>query len=343
MTAGSIGVLGTGSGLADNEVTNADLAERFEVSADWMVQKTHIRTRRYAGPGQATSDLAAAAARAALADSGRTADDIDFLIVSTSTGDSPQPATACLVQHAIGADRAACFDVNVACSGFVYALALAHALLSVSATVHARTDGPGHALVVGADVYSRILDPSDPRVSVLGADGAGAAVVGPVPADRGFLGFGLASRGDRSGLITIEAGGSRCPTTHETVDRGGHHLRMQGRAVREFVLANLPPALDQLVARCGSRLGDVDHFFPHQPNGVLIDQLAKEAGLTGAETHRTVERLGNMGSASVPVTLDEANRAGRLRDGDLVLLAGFGAGMSVGTCLLRWAGTGADR
>jgi 3-oxoacyl-[acyl-carrier-protein] synthase-3 len=324
-----VGILGTGSYLPKEEIGNAEIAERVGVTPEWIERKTHIRTRRFAAPGEATSDLAAHAATAALEQAGLDVDQVDYLIVSTSTGDHPQPPTAYVVQHALGAYRAACLDVNVVCSGFVYALALAHSLVA---------QNPGtYALVVAADVYSRILDQSDRRTAILFADGAGAAVVGPAPDDGGIIEFGLVSRGDAHGLIRVEAGGSRLPASAETVADGGHYFRMEGRKVREFVEREVPPALAGLARRAGVDLADVDHFVPHQANGVMIDDLVRICGLTSATTHRTVEKYGNTGSASVAVALDEANRAGQLEPGQLVLLAGFGGGMAIGSCLLRWA------
>ncbi|MGW0244761.1 3-oxoacyl-ACP synthase III family protein [Micromonospora chalcea] len=328
MSGTATGILGTGSYLPKHEVTSAELAERVGVEPDWIERKTQITSRRYAAPDEATSDLATRAAERALAQSGLPADRVDYLIVSTSTGDSPQPPTSYLVQDALGATRAACFDVNVVCSGFVYGLALAQGLLAVN---------PGrHALVVGADVYSRSLDFDDRRTAVLLGDGAGAAVVGPVPEGSGFLAFDLSSVGSAHGLIHVAAGGSRLPASAETVADGGHFFRMDGRGVRDFVFTHVPPALRGLADRAGVGLDEVDHFVPHQPNGVLLSELVRRCGLTGAHTCRTLERYGNVGSASVPVTLDDANRTGRLRLGDLVLLAGFGGGMSLGAGLLRW-------
>ncbi|WP_280725936.1 ketoacyl-ACP synthase III [Kitasatospora sp. MAA4] len=322
------GILGTGSYLPKQEIDNTEVAARTGVSEEWIARKTEILCRRYAAPDEATSDLAAQAGEAALAQAGLAAEEIDYLIVSTSTGDSPQPPTSTLVQHLLGARRAACLDVNVVCSGFVYALALAHSLTSTH---------PGRrALVIAADVYSRILDFDDHRTATLLGDGAGAAVVGPVPAPYGFLDFGLSSRGDAHRLIRVEAGGSRLPASHQTVDEGGHFFRMDGRGVSEFVMENVPGAVADLVAGAGVRLDEVDHLVPHQANGVLLRQLVELIGVPNARTHRTLERYGNVGSASVAVALDDANRSGALRNGDLVVLAGFGGGMAIGTGLLRW-------
>ncbi|MCH0567476.1 MULTISPECIES: 3-oxoacyl-ACP synthase III family protein [unclassified Streptomyces] len=328
----NIGILSTGSYLPKREVGNDEVAERVGVTPEWIERKTQILSRRYAAPHEATSDLAVRAGTQALEQAGLSADQIDYIIVSTSTGDFPQPPTSYLVQHGLGAYSAACFDVNVVCSGFVYALALARSLVAVSPD--------SRVLVIGADLYSRILDFGDRRTAVLFADGAGAAVVGSVPAPHGILGIDLASRGDAHHLIRVEAGGSRNPATAETVADGGHFFRMDGRAVRDFVADNVPPALVALARRVGVTLPQVNHFVPHQANGVMLGEVVERAGLGNAHTHRTLRKYGNVGSASVPVALDEAHRGGALSPGDLVLLAGFGGGMAIGASLLTW-GAGA--
>ncbi|MFG1974942.1 3-oxoacyl-ACP synthase III family protein [Nonomuraea fuscirosea] len=318
----AVGIVATGSYLPKEEVGNEELAAAAGVTPEWILARTRISSRRFAAAGESTADLAVRAAQQAL-------DRIDpaelgHVIVSTSTADTPQPPVSVTVQHAVGATGAACFDVNAVCSGFVYGLALARDLVAESGRP---------VLVVAADVYSRILDFSDRRTAVLFGDGAGAAVVGPVPepapgaAPSGFLGFELTSDGSRQGLIRVEDG----------------FFRMEGRQVKEFVLERVPPALAALAARAGHSLSDVDVFIPHQANGVLVTELAERAGLGGALMPRTVDRYGNVGSASVAVTLDEANRAGMVRHGDLVLLAGFGGGMAIGAGLLRWAAQEEER
>jgi 3-oxoacyl-[acyl-carrier-protein] synthase-3 len=323
-----IGILATGSYLPKHEVGNEEVAERVGVTAEWIERKTQIRSRRYAAEHEATSDLAVKAAERALAQAELTAEQIDYVIVSTSTGDFPQPPTSYLVQHGLGAYGAACFDVNVVCSGFVYALALAHSLVTVRPEAR--------ALVIGADVYSRILDFTDRRTAVLFADGAGAAVVGAVPQPYGIIATDLSSRGDAHHLIRVEAGGSRRPASAATVAEGGHFFRMDGRGVRDFVAEHVPPALLALARRAGVDIAAVDHFIPHQANGVMLGEVVERTGLGAAQTQRTLIRYGNVGSASVPVALDEAHRTGALSPGDLVLLAGFGGGMSIGASLLTW-------
>lgn len=336
MAGSAAGFLGTGSYVPQRRVNNEEIAARVpEAPAEWIVRKTGILERRYAAPHEATSDLAAHAARAALAEAALPADRVDYLIVSTSTGDHPQPPTACLVQNLIGCHDAACFDVNVVCAGFVYAVEIARHLVLAK---------PGsHALVIGADLYSRILDFDDRSTSVLLGDGAGAVVVGAVPEGRGIMDVRLTSHGEAQELIKVAAGGSRTPASAATVLEGGHYFTMRGRGVRDFVLDNVPPLIDKLLSGAGVGVEDVDCFVPHQANGVLLDVLVDRCGLGAAQTARVVSRYGNLGSASVPVALDDAVRAGRLADGDLVLLAGFGGGMSVGVCLMRWtpAGPGA--
>jgi len=330
MAEGGVGILGTGSYLPERVVTNAELATFVRgADPDWAVRKTLIEARRFAADHEATSDLAIKAAVNALASARITADRIDYLIVSTSTGDSPQPPTSSLVQNVIGATRAACFDINVVCAGFVFGLQLARGLVAANPEAV--------VLVVAADVYSRILDFDDRRTAVLFGDGAGAAVIGAVPQPYGVLDVELVTRGDAHKLIYVEAGGSRRPASAATVADGGHWFRMDGRGVRDFVLDGVPPVLNDLLKRSGVTAEDVQHFVPHQANGMMIRELVEAAGLSAARTHLVLDRYGNTGSASIPIALDEASRSGALADGELVLLAGFGGGMAVGASLLRWS------
>jgi 3-oxoacyl-[acyl-carrier-protein] synthase-3 len=324
-----IGILATGSYLPERKVTNEEIAARVPgITPEWIERKTMIRGRRYAAPDEATSDLAVRASVDALTQAGIPAGRLDYIIVSTSTGDSPQPPTACLVQNALGAHRAACFDINVVCAGFVYGIALARSLVM--------TRPHEVALVVAADVYSRILNFDDRSTAVLLGDGAGAAVVGAVGEPYGILDVDLSSKGEAHDLIKVVSGGSRLPNTPETLANGDHLFKMHGRDVRDFVMTEVPPIVARLLARTGTTTADIDHFVPHQANGVLLDELVERCGLGNARTCRTLEEYGNVGSASVPVALAEAHRSDSLQPGDLVLLAGFGGGMSTGLCLLRW-------
>ncbi|GGN44874.1 3-oxoacyl-[acyl-carrier-protein] synthase-3 [Actinoplanes campanulatus] len=324
----SIGILATGSYLPETEIGNDEVAVPAGVDAAWISERTGILSRRRAAPDQATSDLAIAAARRALEAAAVRAADLQLIIVATSTPDYPQPSTASLVQGALGATGAAAFDINAVCSGFVFALSVAQRFL-------AQTAG-GRALVIGADVYSRILNRTDRRTSTLFGDGAGAVILGDVPPERGMVADQLASFGEYADLIRVPGGGSRTPLTAEALAAGLQHFTMQGRAVREFVESYLPPAVAGFLKDAGLSPDDVDHVIPHQANGRMLDSLLPHLDLPRAVLHRTVERYGNTGAASIPITLDHANRSGRLRAGDVVLLAGFGGGMATGISVLHW-------
>ncbi|BBA98089.1 putative acetoacetyl-CoA synthase [Actinacidiphila reveromycinica] len=321
-----IGILGTGAHVPDRVVSNDEAAAEAGVDDAWVVRKTAIRERRWAAPGQATSDLAAAAGRAALRSAGITAADLSVIIVATSTPDRPQPPTAAYVQHLLGAVDAAAFDVNAVCSGEVFALAAAEGVL--------RRRG-GCALVIGADVYSRILNPADRRTVVLFGDGAGAMVLGLKGGAR-VRDISAHTFGELSSLIEVPAGGSRQPVDRAALDAGLQFFTMDGRAVRAFVEDRLPLLTKQFLHESGVGPGDVAHFVPHQANGVMLDAVFAELALPRATMHLTLTRYGNTGAASIPITLAEAARSGAFRPGDLILLAGFGGGMAVGFALVEW-------
>ncbi|MFD4640241.1 3-oxoacyl-ACP synthase III family protein [Lentzea sp. NPDC058436] len=326
-----IGVIGTGSYLPSGSVGNAEVAARTGVTDEWIVRKTGIRSRRRAAPHEATSDLAAAAAKAALAQAGVAPERVSYIVVATSTPDHPQPATATIVQHLIGATNAAAFDVNSVCSGFVFALSVANGLLR---------DRPGGlALVIGADVYSRILDHSHRGTAILFGDGAGAVLLGPVPAGQGLLGARLTTRGDRHELISVPAGGSRNPASTATLANGQHFFTMNGRGVRDFVADSLGGEVTAVLRDASVAPGDVRHFVPHQANGTMLGDVWPTLGLSAATCHLALEHYGNTGAASIPITLDVVHRKRLLAEDDLVLLCGFGGGMSVGSSLLAWSGT----
>lgn len=327
-TGTAIGILGTGRYLPSRVVDNDEVGRPAGVDAAWIEAKTGIRSRRRASASEATSDLAAHAARAALETAGIDAAELAYLVVATSTPDQPQPATACIVQDLIGARQAAAFDVNAVCSGFVFGLASAARILA--------GDGGGYGLVIGADVYSRILDPTDRRTAVLFGDGAGAAVLGPVPGGHGVLAVRLRSDGARRELIEVPAGGSRRPPSVQTLDSGGHYFRMIGREVREYVAENVPPMLRELMHDTGLAPATVDHFVPHQANGLMLADLAGKVELAD-QVRLSVREYGNTGAASVPITLDETVRGVGLWPGQTVLLAAFGGGMSMAGAVLRWS------
>ncbi|MFD5326442.1 3-oxoacyl-ACP synthase III family protein [Streptomyces sp. NPDC127092] len=331
-----IGIVSTGSYVPSTVVTNEEIAGNAGVTAEWIVRKTGIHERRRAADHEATSDLAAHAARNALAQAGLHPEQLSYIVLATSTPDHPQPATASIVQGLIGATNAAAFDVNAVCSGFVYALTVAERLLA---------GGRQFGLVIGVDIYSRILDYTDRKTCILFGDGAGAVVLGPAEQGQGqgqgqgILETGLITHGDQHRLISVPAGGSRIPPSTESVEAGQHFFRMDGRGVRGFVHENLPAALHRLLDQAGVSADEVDHFIPHQANGVMLHEVWPELGLDRAELHLALKRYGNTGSGSVPITLDLVHRQGLLAEGDVVLLTGFGGGMNVGSALLRWGAT----
>ena len=326
LPTGPIGILGTGSYLPSRLVSNEEVAHPAGVDAEWIERKTGIRSRRWAANDEATSDLAAHAALAACDAARLDPAELSYLVVATSTPDQPQPATACRVQNLIGARNAAAFDLNAVCSGFVFGLA------TVSGLLH----GHGYGLVIGADVYSRILDRADRRTAVLFGDGAGAAVLGPVPPGHGVLRTRLVSDGGLRGLIEVPAGGSHLPASPATLAAGEHYFRMFGRDVREYVVEHVPPLLRELIGSTGLAPSCVDHFVPHQANGLMLAELAGCLGLA-EQVRLTVREYGNTGAASVPITLDDTVRTVGVRAGQTVLLAAFGGGMSVGAAMLRWS------
>lgn len=334
-TSRPIGILSTGSYLPATVVNNDEVAAQAGVTAEWIERKTGIRRRRRAAPHEATSDLAAAAALRAISQAGLTPGQISYVVVATSTPDHPQPATAAIVQGLIGANRAAAFDVNSVCSGFVFAMTATERMLRAEPAV---SGGP-YAVVIGADVYSRILDHADRKTAILFGDGAGAVVLGPVPSRIGGITTSLVTRGDQHRLISVPAGGSRRPASAATLAEGAHYFTMDGRGVRQFVQEQLPGAVAELLTKAGVDRQQVRHFVPHQANGVMLAEVWPELGMDTARMHLALAHHGNTGAASVPITLDLVHRQGLFAEGDLTLLSAFGGGMSVGSALLRWAPT----
>ncbi|WP_051852931.1 3-oxoacyl-ACP synthase III family protein [Streptomyces aureocirculatus] len=324
----AVGILGIGSYVPTHVITNKEVAGPAGVTEEWIVRATGIHTRRRAAPDQATSDLAAIAARQALGRSGLRAADLSLVVVGTTTPDELVSAVACRVADELkcSVDTAA-FDVSAACSGFLTGIATAEKFLR-------GTDE--HALVIGADVYTRFLDPADRRTVVLWGDGAGAAVLGPAAHGHEILATKLLSDGSRADLATIPAGGSRSPATHETVETMAHHVHMDGRAISRALIEWVPGMLDEFLKENDVDKSDVAHAVLHQGNAKLVAHLGGMLGLDNAHLHATAPVYGNTGSASVPVTLHQAEREGALKPGDLVLMVAYGGGMTYAFTLLRW-------
>lgn len=322
-------IIGTGSYVPKRVLTNFDLEQMVDTSDEWILSRTGIQERRLADKDEAASDMAYQASLMALDDAKVPPGELDLLVVATVTPDTPFPSTACHLQRHLGASRAAAFDIGAACTGFVYGLSVAEQYL--------RTGRYRTILVVGVEVLSRIVDWTDRNTCVLFGDGAGAAVLqASEDASRGLLATLLHADGSLADHLIMYGGGSRHPISEEVLHRRLHFLRMRGNetfkiAVRTMIKASLE-ALDQH----GYRVEDVDLFIPHQANGRIVEAVSRRLGIPDEKVFVNIERYGNTSAASIPMALDEALRSGRVKDGDLVLLVGVGAGLTWGSALFRW-------
>lgn len=325
----SVGIIGTGSYLPETIVTNEDLEKIIDTNDEWIVTRTGISERRKAPPEMATSDLGAIAAQRAIESANLRPEDIDLIIVATITPDMLFPSTACIIQEKIGATKAAAFDLSAACTGFIYGLSIAAQFIA--------TGMYKYVLVIGAEVLSRILNPKDRSTLILFGDGAGAAVLGPVEEGYGFLSFDLGAEGSGGDLLYIKAGGSRFPASKETVEKGEHYIKMVGNEVFKFAVRIMGETSLKALEKAGLTQDDVNYLIPHQANIRIVDAAVKRLKLATEKVYVNLDRYGNMSGASVPVALDEAVRKGRINKGDNVILVGFGAGLTWGSCVIRWS------
>jgi 3-oxoacyl-[acyl-carrier-protein] synthase III len=328
---GAISITGIGAYAPDRVLTNDDLSEMMETSDEWIVERTGIRERRIAAEEQALSDLALPAAREALEQAGVSGADVDLLIVATVTPDMAFPSAAAILADELGAGEAGAYDLSAGCTGFMYAIAQAYGMLAAG-LAH-------HALVVGGDVLSRILDWTDRRTAVLFGDGAGAVVLERV-SEGGFLGFELGADGSGGPQLFLPAGGSRAPASAETVAEHKHFVQMNGREVFKFATRVLVSSAQKVLAECGKSVDDVDVYVPHQANVRIMDHAADKLGIPREKMIVNVDRYGNTSSGSIPLALAEAQAEGRLRDGSLVLMTGMGAGLTWGSGLIEWTANG---
>lgn len=326
------GIVGTGAYLPEQVLGNEELAERFGLTPEWILERTGIRQRHIAAPGQACSDLAIAAGRQALENAATLPEEIGLVIVATSTGDCRAPATAAIVQAALGIPNALCFDLSAACSGFVYGLTVACSLV-VSGEC-------GKALVIGAEVMSRVVDPADLNTAILFGDGAGAVVVGPVAEGFGLLATDAGSDGSEHALVSIPGGGSRMTAVPGKPSGGMLFLQMDGVHLFMFAMRVLGDSALRVIKNAGLSPEDIDLFIPHQANLRIIEAAAGRLDLPMEKTVLHLEHCGNTSAASIPIALHEAVRNGCIGPGDRVVMTGFGAGLSWGSCLLRWHSDG---
>ena len=322
-----VGIIGVGEYLPKRILTNADLEKMVDTSDEWITTRTGIKERRLASPEEATSDLALNAAKEALKDARLSAEDLDLIIVATITPDMSFPSVASILQNALCAKNAACFDLSAACAGFVYALSTARQFIACGTYKN--------ALVIGAEKLSAVTDWEDRNTCVLFGDGAGACVLGEVKSG-GIISSYLGCDGSNIGLLNLPAGGSRKPASHQTVDQRLHYIKMQGNELFKIAVRTMTEAAEQVLKQAKLKFSDVDLIIPHQANSRIIMAVAKRLGLTEDKIFLNIEKYGNMSSASTATALVEAVKEGRIKKGDTVLLDSFGAGLVWGASVIKW-------
>ena len=328
---GHVSITGIGSRAPERVMTNDELAQMVDTSDEWIMERTGIRERRVAAPDEAMSDLALPASIAALEQAGVKASDIELIVVATVTPDMFFPSTGAILADRLGAKDAAAYDLSAGCTGFVYAVAQAHAMVTSGLA--------DHALVVGGDVLSRIVDWEDRSTCVLFGDGAGAVVLERV-SEGGFLGFELGADGSGGQELYIPAGGSRQPASAESVAARQHFAKMNGREVFKFASRVLVDSAEKVLHECNVSVGDVDVYVPHQANVRIIEHARKKLGIPEERTVVNVDRFGNTSSGSIPLALGDAEADGRLVPGEMVLMTGMGAGLTWGSALIEWTANG---
>jgi 3-oxoacyl-[acyl-carrier-protein] synthase-3 len=321
-------ITGVGSYVPAKILTNADLEKMVDTSDEWIISRTGIKSRRQAAKDEFTSDMAAHAAQRAMKKAGVTADQIDLIIVATITPDMPFPATACIVQQKIGAGRAAAFDLEAACSGFIYGLEVGQQFI-MSRTYDT-------VLVIGAEKLSSIVDWKDRNTCVLFGDGAGAAVLQSRPNSHGLLTAVMGADGSKGNLIHMPGGGSRCPASVASVDARLHFLRMEGKETFKNAVQAMLTAAREALRRCELDITKIKCVIPHQANQRIIDAVGKRLGATPEQLFINLDRYGNTSAASVAIALDEAVSSGKILRGDLILLVVFGAGLTWGAAVIEW-------
>jgi 3-oxoacyl-[acyl-carrier-protein] synthase-3 len=319
-------ILATGSYAPERVVRNEDLAE-LGYDAEWIIQRTGIRQRRHAPPDQATSDVGYKAAVRCLEAAGVSPAEVDLILVATMTPDSPMPTTACLIQQRLGCVAPA-LEINAACSGFMYAL--------VTGLQFVKTGCSRRVLVIGVDLMSRAVNPTDKRTYPLFGDGAGAVLLGPGEPEQGLLAYTLGSEGDREGWLCQPAGGTREPLTPESLAAGRHLIHMTGRSVFKWAVRVLLDSSLDVLRYAQLSCGEIDWVVFHQANIRIIDAALNDLDFDRQRVIINLDRYGNTSAASMPLALDEACLQGRIRRGDRLLLSGFGGGLSWGTAIVRW-------
>ena len=321
-------VTGTGAALPSHVLSNQDLEKMVDTSDEWITTRTGIKERRIAEDADYLSIYATQASQRALEMSGVAAAELDMIICATVTPDQPIPATACTIQHNLGAKRAAAFDLAAGCSGFIYGLAVADRFLCGG--------GYSHVLVIGAELLSKYVDWKDRTTCIIFADGAGAVILSAREGTSGILATSLRTDGSMADYIHVPAGGTKMPASERTVREGLHFIRMKGNETFKIAVRSIEEVSREVLTASGLTAGDIDHYIPHQANRRIIEAVGTRLGLRPDQVYINIDRVGNTSSASIPIALDEAARAGKIRRGDTGLFAAFRAGLTWGGALLRW-------
>lgn len=328
LKAKAAGILGTGHAVPDKIVTNDDMAKIVDTSDEWISTRRGIKERRFAPEGVNTSDLCTEAARQALEQSGTKPEDLDLIIVCTLTPDMTIPSTACIVQANLGAVNAAVFDLYAACSGFAYGV--------ITGTQYIESGMYNRILVIGAEILSRFMDFKDRNTCVLFGDGAGAAVLGPVPEGYGILGMDMGADGNGGKFLNIPASGTAILPTDDARKKGLTYIHMDGKEVYKFAVRVMGKTAEKALEKSGLTKADIDLLVPHQANIRIIQSAAKRLSLPMEKVFVNIDKYANTSGASIPIALDEAHREGRIKRGDVVVLAGFGAGLTWAGMVMKW-------
>ncbi len=324
----SVHIVGTGSYVPHRVLSNADLEKMVDTTDEWIVTRTGIRERRIAAEGECTSDMGAQAALRAMQQAGVRGEDIDLIICATLTPDMPFPATACLIQQKVGAKRAAAFDIEAACSGFLYAVEIGQQFIT-SGTYNT-------VLVIGAEKLSTITDWEDRATCVLFGDGAGAAVLRSSGETHGILTTCMGADGSQADILLMPAGGARYPASKESVSGRMHYLKMAGKEVFKNAVVAMQTAAEEALRKCNLTIADIKCVIPHQANLRILEALSDRLGAPMEKVYINLDRYGNVSAASVAIALDEAARAGRFQRGDLILLVVFGSGLTWAAAVIQW-------
>ncbi|MEK3722127.1 beta-ketoacyl-ACP synthase III [Paenibacillus sp. FSL H8-0034] len=328
MSLRPVGIIGSGKYVPDRVLTNQELEHMVETNDEWIVSRTGIRERRIVSPEQASSDLAYEASLRALEMAGISAEQLDLIVVATITPDMPFPSTACILQNKLSAKKAAAYDLSAACSGFIYGLANASNFIA--------TGMYQYALVVGTECLSKITDYTDRNTCILFGDGAGAVVIGVVPEGRGFKSFELGADGSGGELLKVAGGGSRCPSSTQSIEAKQHFIYMAGSEVFKFAVRIMGNAAEEALRKAGMQKSDIDLLVPHQANIRIVQSALNRLELSEDKCMINLHKYGNVSAASIPIALAEAVEQGRLNEGDCLVMVGFGGGLTWGASVVIW-------